>query len=51
MKDLREQTKMRMRNLVKRRSVELPSNLEIEAAVQEVEKLWSVPDHNVPPVL
>ena len=48
---MREEIKVRIRNLVKRRSVELPSNLEIEAAVQEVKKLWSIPDHNVPPVL
>ena len=48
---MREELKMRIGNLVKRRCVELLFNLEIKAAVQEVKKLRSVPDHNIPPVL
>ena len=48
---MRKEIKMRIQNLVKRSSVELPSKLEIKAAVQKVEELWLVPDHNVPPVL
>ena len=38
-------------DLVEGRLVELLHCLEVEAAVEEVNQVWVVPDHQVPPVL
>ena len=43
--------KNQCRHLIIRRLVELLHGLEVEAAVEEVDQVGVIPDHDVPPVL